>query len=272
MVFEILEYQFIQRAIITGITISTCTSIIGLFLMLRRFSLFGDAFANVAFGGIALGLFLKFYAIWTALIAAVISAIALTKLTKHKKISGDAALGIFCSTGFAIGILFISLTNTGFSVDIYSVLFGNILLTSMSDMIITVIIGLIIISIVLKIKKQLLYAAFDEEQAEISGWNVNTMNYIFMILSSITIVMSMRLTGVLLISALVIIPNVTSILMKQGFRNTMIISVLISVSCTISGIIMSFYFDVAPSATIVLLAVGVLIITLILKSNGIIKK
>ena len=97
------------------------------------------------------------------------------------------------------------------------------------------------------------------------------MNYLFMILSSITIVMSMRLTGVLLISALVIIPNVTSILMKQGFRNTMIISILISVSCTVSGILMSFYFDVAPSATIVLLAVGVLIITLIFKSSGIIK-
>ncbi|MEM2761166.1 MAG: metal ABC transporter permease, partial [Nitrososphaerales archaeon] len=132
MVFEIFMYGFMQRALITGISIAIICSLVGLFLVLRRYSLFGDALSHMAFGGIAVGLFLNVYPLWTAFTVSVLSALGLTKLRKSTKVSGDAAVAVLLSSGLAIGVLLLS-ASEGFTVDLFSFLFGSILLTRVED-------------------------------------------------------------------------------------------------------------------------------------------
>src|SRR5574337_1475475 len=130
MTLDFLQYGFMQRALITGISAAICCAMVGLYLVLKRYSLFGDALSHVAFGGIALGFFLNIYPIWTAFAVSVSTALGITKLRKSTKISGDAAIAVLLSSGFAMGVLLISASH-GFTIDLFSFLFGSILLTSM---------------------------------------------------------------------------------------------------------------------------------------------
>src|SRR6185312_10188481 len=132
MVFEILTFGFMQRALVAGVMIAIICSIIGLFLVLKRHSLFGDAMSHVAFGGIAIGLFTNVYPIWTAFIVSVLAAMGITKLRESTKIPADSAVAVLLSSGLAIGVVLISLSN-GFTLDLYSFLFGSILLISIQD-------------------------------------------------------------------------------------------------------------------------------------------
>ena len=132
MIFEIFQFGFMQRALISGIAVAISCSVIGLFLVLRRQSLFGDALSHVAFGGIAIGLFINIYPIWTAFIVSVLAALGITKLRQSAKISADSAVAVLLSSGLAIGVVLIGLAG-GFSLDLYSFLFGSILLISSQD-------------------------------------------------------------------------------------------------------------------------------------------
>ena len=189
----------------------------------------------------------------------------MTKLRKSTRISGDAAVAVLLSSGFAMGILLISASN-GFTINLFEFLFGSILLTSYEDTLITFLISFIIVTVIVSLRKQLLYITFDEEQAKISGLSTDRLNYIFMALASVTVIISMRLVGILLISALIVLPNITSIMLGKGFKETMIISVVISIVATISGIATSFYFNLAPSGSIVMILVMMLLTTAIFRS------
>lgn len=267
MVFDIFAYGFMQRALITGIAIAIICSLMGLFLVLRRYSLFGDALAHMAFGGISIGLFLNVYPLWTAFAVSILSALGITKLRKSTKISGDAAVAVLLSSGFAIGVLLVS-ASKGFTVNLFSFLFGSILLTSMEDTLLIVGISSGVVAIVVTLRKQLLHITFDEEQAKVSGVPIDRLNYIFMILASVTVITSMRLVGILLISALIVLPNITSMMMGRGFKKTVIISMSISVAAVVSGTILSYYLNLAPSGTIVMISVAMFLATLLARSMG----
>lgn len=271
MVFDIFTYGFMQRALITGIAIAIICSLVGLFLVLRRYSLFGDALSHMAFGGIAVGLFLNVYPLWTAFVVSILSALGITKLRKSTKISGDAAVAVLLSSGLAIGVLLVS-ASKGFTVDLFSFLFGNILLTSIEDTLLIIGISMGIVAAVVALRKQLLYVTFDEEQAKVSGLNIDRLNYIFMILASVTVITSMRLVGILLISALIVLPNITSMMMGKGFKNTIIISMSLSVAAVVSGIILSYYLNLAPSGMIVAISVAMFLGTLLARSLGLFAK
>ncbi len=271
MVLDIFTYGFMQRAIISGITIAVICSLVGLFLVLRRYSLFGDALSHMAFGGISLGLFLNVYPLWTAFVVSLLSALGITKLRKNAKISGDAAVAVLLSSGLAIGVLLVS-ASKGFTVDLFSFLFGSILLTTLEDTLLIVTIGAGIVVTVITFRKQLLYVTFDEEQAQVSGLPIDKLNYVFMILACVTVITSMRLVGILLISALIVLPNITSILMGKGFKKTVMISISLSVTAVVSGIILSYYLDLAPSGTIVMMSVVMFLGTLLAKSLGLFSK
>ena len=162
--WEIFELGFIQRALIAGIAISILCSIIGLFLVLRRQSLFGDSLAHMAFGGIAVGIYTNTYPLWTAFIASILAALGITKLQHSSNIPADSAVAIMLTAGLAIRILLLSLTG-GFSVDLFSFLFGNILLVSFEDtLLISLLTALVLLSVVILFKK-FLYITFDEQQA-----------------------------------------------------------------------------------------------------------
>ena len=270
MVFDILSFGFMQNAIISGIAISLICSTVGLFLVLRKYSLFGDALAHSAFGGVALGLFLGFYPLWAAYAVSILSALALTKIRQKFDISGDAIIAILLSSGIAVGIVLISLSG-GFSIDIFSFLFGSVLLVSTENVIgILGMCAAILIILIIGYKK-FMYITFSEEQARVSGIRVEKLNYLLIAIAGITVVTSMQLVGVLLVSALFVIPNVTAMMFKRSFKQTIILSMSFSVFSTVAGILISYPLDIAPSGMVVLLAITLFIGSLVMKSAGMIK-
>ncbi|MBA3977140.1 MAG: metal ABC transporter permease [Nitrosopumilus sp.] len=245
-----------QRALISGVAISLSCSLLGLFLVLKRFSLFGDAISHVAFGGIALGLFLKSNPIWVSFVVSVLGGLAMVKLNSSKRVYSDSSVAVLLSFGLAIGLVFIGLSG-GFSIDITSYLFGSILLVSYEETLIIVFLSVIIISFVIVFYKRLVYLVFNEEQAKISGLNVTLLNYLFIILATISIVVSIRLIGVLMVSSLLIIPNVAALLLGYGFKKTLLLSACFSVLSVVMGTILSYETNVTPSGMIVLMSTGI---------------
>ena len=271
MILEALSYGFMQKALIAGIAVGLICSFMGTFLVLRRYSLFGDGIAHVAFGGISVGLFLGVFPLWTAFIVSIFGGLGLQKLRQSTKISGDSAVAVVLVTGLAVGVILVS-SSGGFSVDLFSFLFGSILLISQEDTIMILAISAGIIATLTLLQKQFLHLTFNEEQAKLGGLRTTLLNYAFVVLASITVVTSMRLVGILLISALIVVPNITAMMFGKGFKKTVFISMSISVISVISGILVSYFLNVAPSGTIVVIAVGILIGTLILKSTGLLGK
>ena len=271
MILEALSYGFMQKALIAGIAVGLICSFMGTFLVLRRYSLFGDGIAHVAFGGISVGLFLGVFPLWTAFIVSIFGGLGLQKLRQSTKISGDAAVAVVLVSGLAVGVILVS-SSGGFSVDLFSFLFGSILLISNEDTIMILAISSGIIATLVVLQKQFLHLTFNEEQAKLVGLRTTLLNYAFVILASITVVTSMRLVGILLISALIVIPNITAMMFGKGFKKTVCISMGISVISVIAGILLSYSLNLAASGTIVVIAVGILVGTLVLKSTGILGK
>ena len=271
MTLEIFYYDFMQRALISGIAIALLCSVVGLFLVLRRYSLFGDAVAHSSFGGIALGLLLGIYPLWTAYVISIISALVITKIKQKFDISGEASVAVLLSSGIAMGLILISLSG-GFSVDIFSFLFGSILLVSVEDTILILALTGSILIVILLLYRELIYSTFNEEQAKVSGVPVEKINYLIVFIAGITVVTSIQLVGILLISALFVIPNVTAIMYGRSFKQTILLSISFAISAVILGIIISYLVDITPSGAIVMLSLAIFGGTIGLKSLGLINR
>ncbi|GIU70605.1 MAG: metal ABC transporter permease [Candidatus Nitrosocaldaceae archaeon] len=256
---DILSYLFIQKALMSGIVISIACSMLGLFLVMRRYSLFGDAMAHVALSGIAIGIFLNIYPLWSSLLTSILASLGITKLRKSSRLQGDIIIAVLLITGVASAVLLIS-ASEGFTVDLFSYLFGSIFLISNEDFIAVIIASIGIVSSLIILKDRLLFMALDEEQAKISGINTEVIDYIFMILASIIVIIAIRLVGVLLVSSLIVLPNIASIMLGKGFKDTLLASIGISIASVIIGILASYYLDLAPSGMIVLVGVLALLI------------
>ncbi|PIN97525.1 MAG: zinc ABC transporter permease [Nitrosopumilus sp. CG10_big_fil_rev_8_21_14_0_10_33_7] len=260
-----------HRAIISGIAIAILCSVVGLFLVLRRYSLFGDAIAHSSFGGIALGLMAGIYPLWTAYGVSIVSALIMTRIKDRFNISGDASIAVLLSSGIAVGLVIIGLSG-GFTLDIFSFLFGSILLVSVNDTILILSLTGIILIVILLLYRQILYSTFNEEQAKVSGIPVEKINYLIVFMAGLTVVTSIQLVGVLLISALFVIPNVTAIMYGRGFKQTAIISISFSIFSVVAGILVSYLFDITPAGTIVLIAIGIFGCTIGIKSAGLLSR
>ncbi|OLC24322.1 MAG: zinc ABC transporter permease [Thaumarchaeota archaeon 13_1_40CM_3_50_5] len=255
-----------QRALIAGVAIAITTSVIGLFLVLRRNSLFGDALSHVAFGGIAVGLVANVYPLWTGIAFSVLGALGITKLRRSAKIPADATVAVLLASGLALGLLLFSLSGQLFN--IYSYLFGSILVVSMEDTLAILAMAGAILAIVILLYRQLLYVTFDEEQAKVSGLPISKLNYLFVVLASVAVIVSMRLVGILLVSALIVIPNITALLLGKGFKKTALISVGISIFSVVTGIAVSYAANLPPAATIVIVSIVMLLATLAAKYSS----
>jgi len=271
MSLEILTYGFMHRALISGVAIAILCSVVGLFLVLRRYSLFGDAIAHSSFGGIALGLLAGVYPLWTAYGVSIVSALIITRVKDRFNISGDASIAVLLSSGIAVGLVIIGLSG-GFTIDIFSFLFGSILLVSVNDTVLILFLTGAILIVILLLYRQILYSTFNEEQAKVSGIPVEKINYLLVFMAGLTVVTSIQLVGVLLISALFVIPNVSAIMYGKGFKQTAIISISFSIFSVITGIIISYIFDITPAGTIVLLTIGLFVGTMAIKSTGLLSK
>jgi zinc transport system permease protein len=266
MVLEVLELGFMQRAIIAGVAVAITASVIGLFLVLRRNSLFGDALSHVAFGGIAVGLVANVYPLWTGVAFSVLGALGITKLRRSAKIPADATVAILLSSGLALGLVLFSISRQLFNISSY--LFGSILVVSLEDTLAILAMAGAVLAIVILLYRQLVYLTFDEEQAKVSGLSISKLNYLFVVLASVTVIVSMRLVGILLVSSLIVIPNVTALMLGKGFKKTAIISVGISIFSVVTGILISYAADVPPAATIVIVSIVVLLATLAAKYSS----
>ena len=254
-----------QRALLSGVVVAVTCSVVGLFLVLRRQSLFGDALSHAAFGGIAVGLFTSIYPLWTALVISVLAALGITKLRQSTKIPPDAAVAVMLSSGLALGIVLIGLAG-GFNLDLESFLFGSILLVSMQDQLMILVLSAVVLVIIFKLYMQFIYITFSEDQARVSGINVTRLNYLFIALASLAVISSLRLVGVLLISSLIVIPNITAMMFGIGFKKTALISIIVAVSSVLLGIVVSYITNLAPGGVIVLLTIFILLGTISAKS------
>jgi len=268
---DFLTLGFMQRAIITAVAGAICCSMIGLYLVLKRYSLFGDALSHTAFSGIALGLFLNVYPLWTAAIVSISAAVGMTKLRKSTRISGDAAIALMFTSGLGIGVILLG-ASKGYTIDLFSFLFGSVLLTDLYDVITILAMAAGVITVLLILRKPLLHFTFDEEQAKVNGVPVEKLNYLFIILAAITVIVTIRLVGILLISALIVLPNITSILMGKGFKKTMLISLSLAVSASVAGIILSYPLNLPPSGVIVMMLVAALVGTLLARQGGLLSQ
>lgn len=252
---EILSYGFMQRALLAGSLIAVLCAVLGCFLVLRRLSLIGDGLAHVTFGSVALALLLKFYAasaLFVSLPVVMLCSLGILKLTERARVTGDAAIGIVSSLGIAIGVILASLGG-GFTADLFSYLFGNILAISRAEVILAVVLCATVLLLVTFFYHELVAITFNEELAKISGIRTGRISSLLVLLTALTVVLAMKLVGIMLISALLILPSSAALQLARGFRTTLLLAALLGVIAVIGGTFVSVVLNIPTGATIVLL-------------------
>ncbi len=261
---NIFQYSFVIRGLEAGIIIAIVAPLIGTFLVLRRYSLIADTLAHVSLAGVAIGLLFNFNPILTAIVVTALSSLGIEKLRLSKKIYGESALALFLSGSLAVAVVIIGIAH-GFNVDLFSYLFGSIVTVKQSDVTTIAIVGFFVLVLIFLFFKELVFVTLDEEAAQVNGIPVNFINTLLILLSSLTIALSIPIIGVLLISALVVIPVLTALQFKKGFKETILISVVFSILSVVSGIFISFYLNLATGGTIVLIALAFFFFAIIVR-------
>lgn len=247
-----LQLPFMQNALIAGVAVAAMSGLLGVFIVQRRMSFLGDGLAHSAFGGVALALFLGVsQPLWLALPFALVVALGITFVRERTELSNDTTIGIFFAVSVALGVLFISLKKD-YTVDAWHWLFGSILGVSRGDL--WLILGVTALSLVAlsQLWQQLAYATFDEELAATDGVRVRRLEYILLALAALIIVASVRVVGVILMAAYLVIPAAAARLLATSLFSMTLFSVLIGVVSTALGLVFSFFLDVPSGSTIVL--------------------
>jgi zinc transport system permease protein len=260
--YDILNYEFIRRAIGAGILIAAVSSVLGVFLVLRRFSLIGDGLAHVTFGSVAVIMLIgvsPMYITLAALPLVMLSSLAILKLTRSKLIQSDAAIGIVSSIGIATGIILVSLSN-GYNVDLFSYLFGNILTVTQTELFLSLIVFIIVAAAVIIFYDDLLAVTFDEELARTMGVKTNRINLILFILTAVAAVLAMKVAGIMLVSAMLILPPLIALQLSLNFKMTIVAAVLFSILSVICGIITAFLLNLPAGGTIVIFNIAFLLL------------
>ena len=246
-------YGFLQRAFLAGIFVAIACAFLGVFLILRRDAMIGHGLAHVAFAGVALGLFLNVMPLAGALFIAVIASWIIMVLKVKAGLHGDTAIAIFSSVGFASGILLTSLSHR-FNVDLFSYLFGEILAIETSEVIFAIVLAFIVVLLVVSNYRKFMYMTFDRESAKASGIKVGKLDSLLTILTAVTVVLGMKVVGILLVSALVVIPAAASLQVASSFKQAIVYASCISVSSVALGLLLAFQLDMPASGSIVLLS------------------
>ncbi len=260
--FEIFQYDFMIRAFQAGIAIGIVAPLVGMFLVVRRYSLMADTLAHVSLAGVAVGLLLVVNPIFSAIAFSVTAAIGIEGLRNSKRVFGEAVLALFLSGSLAIAVVILSLAK-GFNANLFSYLFGSISTVSPADVWITVALAVVVFISVLLLYKELFFVSFDEEIAQASGLPVKWLNLMVVILAAISVALSIRIVGVLLIGALMVIPVIAAMQYGRSFRKTLFISVAFSLISVVVGLFSSYYLDIASGGAIVLVALVIFLISIV---------
>lgn len=252
--FEILSFGFIQRALLAGALIALLCSVLGVFLVLRRLSLIGDGLAHVTFGSTAIALALKMYSSFSLLVSmpiVLLASLGILKLTEKGRLSGDAAIGLVSAFGISTGIILASVGG-GYNVDLLSYLFGNILSISSEEVIIAALLCLGVIVLLFLYYNELFAIAFSDELARVSGIRTMYINAVLVLLTALTVVLAMKLVGIMLISSMLIVPAAAALQLARGFKVCIFLAAAQGCSSVIIGIIISILSNLPASATIVM--------------------
>ncbi|OIO30295.1 metal ABC transporter permease [Candidatus Nomurabacteria bacterium CG1_02_43_90] len=260
---DIFQYDFMVRAFEAGVAIGIVAPIIGMFLVVRRYSLLADTLAHVSFAGVAIGIFLSINPILSAIVLSVVAAFGIESLRNSGRIFGESVLALFLSGSLAVAVIILSLAK-GFNANLFSYLFGSISTVSLSDLWVTLGLAVVVFLGVIIFYKELFFASFDPELAEASGLPVKRLNIMIVVLAAIAIALSIRIVGVLLIGALMVIPVVSAMQYGKGFRTTLMLSVFFSLLSVILGLFASYYFNLASGGAIVVIALIFFIASLLI--------
>lgn len=272
MIESILRFEFLQNAFAAGIIIGVIAPLLGVFIVVRRLSLISDALSHVTLSGIAFSLLLGKYSpffytlnpLYMGIAFSVTGALFIEKLRTVYKQFQDLAVPIILSTGIGLSAIFVSLAD-GFNRDLMGYLFGSVSAVTRSDLWTIVGISVLVLVVVIGLYKELFLLSFDEEHAKASGIPAKTVHFIFIVLVALVIAASMRIVGILLVSALITLPVAASIRIAKGFKQTIFYSILFGEVSVLGGLTLSYYLDIAPGGTIVMIAVMILLLTIGLK-------
>jgi zinc transport system permease protein len=257
--YSFLNQPFIQRAFIIGVIIAIITSVLSVFVVLKKVSLLGDGLAHSSYGGLALGLYLGIPPLWVGSVVAVLSALGITKSQRTKRIPGDAAVALFLVLGLGAGTVLISLSRSyGFNLE--SLLFGSILLVTPEQIFEALLFLVIALSLILILFKELAFITFDERQAMAAGIRTWFYDYLFSVLAGVTVIISFPVVGVLLIAALLVLPGLASLQVCRSLRESIVLSVAFGVLSVVLGLLGSIILDTASGAMIVIASLGVFLV------------
>jgi len=253
------ELTFMQRALVAGIVVGVFAPMIGTFLVQKRMSLMGEGIGHIAWAGVGAGLLLGVYPVWTALLFAVVSALGIEWLRVRRRASGDLALAIFFYSGIALGVVLVSLAHS-MNASILSYLFGQPLTASGADVRTIVALGVVIVVVVIVLRRVMFAVVMDEEWSRVAGMPVGLLNNVLAVLTACAVVAAMKIVGILLIAAMMVLPVASGQLLGRSFAGTLRWSVAISVSSVVAGLVATRLWNLAPGGTIVLISAGVFVV------------
>ena len=261
---EMFSYPFLVRAMIGGICISLCASLLGVSLVLKRYSMIGDGLSHVSFGALSIAVAFNWAPLAVSIPVVAAAAVLLLRITGNGKIKSDAAIAMISAGSLAIGIIVTSLT-TGMTTDVSSYMFGSILSMKRSDVIISVILSIAVFAVYMIYYNRLFMITYDEKFAKARGINVTFYQFLISFLTALIVVLGMRMMGTLLISSLIVFPAIITRSLTNSFKELIIISGIISIICFILGMLVSFFMNLPTGASIVLIYIILLLITKVVK-------
>lgn len=250
-VIEMLSYPFMTRAFLVGSLVALCSALLGVSLVLKRYSMIGDGLSHVGFGAMAIAAAMNAAPLTVAIPVVIVAAILLLRISGNAKIKGDAAIALISTTSLAIGVMVISLT-TGMNTDVYNYMFGSILAMSAEDVKLSLVLSVFVLILFIVFYHKIFAITFDETFARATGVKAGVYNTLIAVLTAVTIVLGMRMMGALLISSLIIFPALTSMRVCRTFKSVIINVAVISVVCLIAGVTLSYVAATPAGASVVL--------------------
>ena len=247
---EILSYPFMVRALFGGMLVSLCASLLGVSLVLKRYSMIGDGLSHVSFGALSIALAMGWSPLKVSIPVVVLAAFFLLRITENSRIKSDAAIAMISASSLAIGIIVTSLT-TGMTTDVSSYMFGSILAMTKEDVMLSAVLCIIVLGLFVLCYNQVFAVTFDENFAKATGVNVGAYNMLISVLTAVTIVLGMRMMGAMLISSLVIFPCLTSMRVFKSFTSVVVSSGILSLVCFLLGMMASYQFSMPAGASVV---------------------
>ena len=253
---EMLSYPFIIRALVVGTLVSLCSALLGVNLVLKRYSMIGDGLSHVAFSAMAVATVMNWAPLWVAIPVVIVASYLLLVFSSGNGFSGDSAIALLSTGALAVGIFIISM-KSGVNTDINNYMFGSVLAISRSEVSLSVILSLAVLVLYVLFYNKIFAVTFDEPFARATGVRAGFYNFLIAVLTSVTIVLGMRMIGALLISSLIIFPAMSSMRLFKCFRNVVVCSAVISVFCFLSGLVISYEYSAPTGASVVIINIAV---------------